>query len=250
MPGFVDVSNMSSEEVRRMGHADDDYEAPRSSQRYTPPAPQTFTADQVWALAVAADRINEGYFKEDQWMANATPPYRSKQANKAMVKEWLRTSNFVEATEADYAVGREYRNYFNTYTLKALTGNLSDFDKQALKIAQMDTFTGRNMLEFAIVSCLPSAARRDQAFNEVKREIYNSEQLAGAVGDVIIGDITVVQCRYNQNYNRFRIQARMGESFIDFWHGQELKGELRIKGKVKAVRGDKTTQLNYVKIIG
>jgi len=26
-----------------------------------------FTADQVWALAVAADRINGSYLKEDQW---------------------------------------------------------------------------------------------------------------------------------------------------------------------------------------
>ena len=26
-----------------------------------------FTADQVWGLAVAADRINEGYFKEPVW---------------------------------------------------------------------------------------------------------------------------------------------------------------------------------------
>jgi hypothetical protein len=42
----------------------------------------------------------------------------------------------------------------------------------------------------------------------------------------------------------------MGEAFVDFWFSQELKGELRIKGKIKAQRGDKTTQLNYVKLIG
>ena len=250
MPGFVDVSNMSDLEIKRLGQADDDYEDAPKRNRYTPPPPVTFTADQVWGLAVAADRINEGYFKEDLWMYNATPPFIQKKANKAMVKEWLRTQDFVEMTEADVAKGREYRNYFNSYTLKALTGNLSDFDKQALKIAQKDTFTGRDMLDFAIVSCLPSTARRDQQRNEIKREVYNSEQLTGAVGDVIVGDITVIQCRYNQNYNKYRVQARMGESFIDFWHSQELKGELRIKGKIKAVRGDKTTQLNYVKIIG
>jgi len=37
---------------------------------------------------------------------------------------------------------------------------------------------------------------------------------------------------------------------VDFWFSKELTGELRIKGKIKAVRGDKTTQLNYVKISG
>jgi hypothetical protein len=44
----------------------------------------------------------------------------------------------------------------------------------------------------------------------------------------------------------------MGESFIDFWFNSELvKGAtVRLEGKIKALRGDKTTQLNYVKIRG
>jgi hypothetical protein len=37
---------------------------------------------------------------------------------------------------------------------------------------------------------------------------------------------------------------------VDFWFGKELEGELRIKGKIKTQRGNKTTQLNYVKIVG
>ncbi len=209
-----------------------------------------FTADQVWGLAVAADRINGGYVKEDEWLPNATPPCRGREANKKMVKQWLREGAFSEATAEDIEKGREYRAHFNTYTLKALAGNISDFDKQALKIAQMDTFTGRNMLEFAIVSCLPNAARRDKERTELKREIFTSEQLIGNIGDTVVGDITVINSRFNPNYNKFKIQARMGESFIDFWFSQELTGELKIKGKIKNVRGDKTTQLNYVKKVG
>ena len=51
-------------------------------------------------------------------------------------------------------------------------------------------------------------------------------------------------------YNKFKIKARMGEAFVDFWFGKELAGDVRIKGKIKRIRGDKTTQLNYVKISG
>ena len=102
-----------------------------------------------------------------------------------------------------------------------------------------------------MISCLPSAARRDQERTELKREIYASEQLVGAVGDTIQGEISVISCRFNPNYAKFKIQARMGESFIDFWFSQELAGELKIKGKIKNVRsGTKTTQLNYVKRVG
>jgi hypothetical protein len=93
------------------------------------------------------------------------------------------------------------------------------------------------------------AARKDQQQQELRRELYASEQLLGQVGDPIAGDVTVLECRYNPNYNKFRVNARMGESFIDFWFTRALEGEVRIKGKIKALRDDKTTQLNYVKLL-
>ncbi len=210
-----------------------------------------FTADQVWGLAVEADRINSGYVKDAVWgQSDSGESKLIKQANKVMVKQWLRDNRQPSAEDAEK--GREYRNFFNTYTMKALMGGLSDFDKQALRIAQMDVFTGKNMLEFAIVSCLPSTARREQERTELKREVYSSEQLVGNVGDVIRGDIEVISSRYNVNYNKHKIVARMGEAFVDFWFSQNLdKGAVRtVQGKIKAVRGDKTTQLNFVKIRG
>jgi hypothetical protein len=208
-----------------------------------------FTADQVWACAAAADRINEGYVKVDQWMLNATPPFLAKKANKSLVKEWLRTNSFTEVTDSDYAAGRVARDHFKTYTLLALTGKMNEFQQTALKIATKDVFTGRDMYDFAVISCLPDVARRDQQQTDLKREIYHSEQLLGSIGDQITGDITVVSSRFKPEYNKFRISARMGDSFVDFWHTENINGEVRIKGKIKALREDKTAQLNYVKLL-
>jgi len=209
-----------------------------------------FTADQVWALAVAADRINDGYVKEEVVVYENNCRKVIKEANKAMVKQWLRDGMFSEATEEDMDQGRKYRAHFNTFTLKALTGQITDFEKTALKIAQKDEFTGRDLYDFAVISCLPSAARRDRERTELKREIYQSEQLVGSVGDTVVGDIEVVNCNYNQNYNKFKVNARMGESFVHFWYKDKIEGSVRIKGKIKDHRGDKTTALNYVKIVG
>ena len=208
-----------------------------------------FTAEQVWGLAVEADRINDGYLKEDLW-DTAEAGVRVKTANKVMVKQWLRDGRHPSAEDAEK--GREYRTFFNTYTLKALMGNLSDFDRQALRIAQMDEFTGKNLLEFALISCLPSSARREQERTELKRELFTSVQLNGEVGDVIRGDIEVIGCSFSQMYNKFKVKARMGEAFVDFWFGKSFdKGAtVTVQGKIKAVRGDKTTQLNFVKIKG
>ncbi len=207
-----------------------------------------FTADQVWAAACAAQRINGEYVKMDQWNYEVNPPQLLKEANKSMVKGWLRTQDFSLVTAADYEAGVKARNHFKSYTLLAIAGRLNDFQNTAMQIASKDSFTGRDMYDFAVISCLPSVADRDTARNELKRDIYASEQLIGQPGETIQGLINVVGCRYNQNYNKYRITARMGESFIDFWFSQELKGELTIKGKIKSLRGDKTTQLNYVKI--
>ena len=213
-----------------------------------------FTADQVWGLAVAADRINEGYFKEPVWSTpeDATPPKVVKDANKLLVKQWLRTNNFTAASEADIEKGREVRNYFNGFLLKQISGKINEFEQQALRIAQMDEFTGRNMLEFAIVSCLPSVMIRDQSRNELAREVRASTQLQGEVGDKIQGEIEIVKSYYSQEYNKFRITAKLVDSFVDFWYNTNIDAGSRvsIKAKIKSVRGDNTTQLNFVKRIG
>ena len=213
-----------------------------------------FTADQVWGLAVAADRVNGGYFKEPVWSTpeDATPPKVVKDANKLLVKQWLRTNNFTAASEADIEKGREIRNYFNGFLLKQISGKINEFEQQALRIAQMDEFTGRNMLEFAIVSCLPSVMIRDQSRNELAREVRASTQLQGAVGDKIQGEIEIVKSYYSQEYNKFRITAKLVDSFVDFWYNTNIDAGSRvsIKAKIKSVRGDNTTQLNFVKRIG
>jgi len=209
-----------------------------------------FTADQVWGAAAAADRINGGYLKEPVYDFDVDQKNPVKQANKVLVKKWLRENDFSQVTAADTAAGEAARNHFKSYTLLALTGQMNDFQTTAMKIAAKDVFTGRDMYDFAVVSCLPDVARRDQARTEVKREIYNSEQLVGDVGAAVVGDITVISSRFNPNFNKFKIQARMGEAFVDFWFGRALEGTVRIKAKIKNVRGDKTTQLNYVKISG
>lgn len=212
----------------------------------------SFTANQVWACAVAADRINGGYIKEDFYVLENQCQKRIHQANKMMVKEWLRTGYFSEVTAEDHAVADQCRTHFNSYTMLALRGTINDFQQTALKLAQKEEFTSRDMYDFAVISCLPEVARRDRERNDFKRDLFASEQIQGREGEAIVGDITVLSCRFNKEYNKFKITARLNESFVDFWHttNQAVGATVRVKGKIKRCRGDKTTQLNYVKIVG
>jgi hypothetical protein len=209
-----------------------------------------YTADQVWACAVAAQRINGEYLKEPVWGPSDSGEDRMiKDANKLMVKQWLRTENYSLVTAADHEQGREMRNYFNGYLLKQISGKINDFESTALRIAQMDEFTGKHLLEFAVISCLPSVMLRDQDRRDLKDAINGSTQLEGEVGDKIQGMIDVFRCDYQQAYNKFKVQARLGDSFVNFWYGSRLEGAVTIRAKIKAQRGDNTTQLNFVKVI-
>ena len=205
-----------------------------------------YSADQIWGLAVRVDRENGGYVKLPVYAE--TMDVVKTYPNKVIIKDLIREN--IQPTEEEVAAGRAVRSHFNTYTFLMLTGKINDFQRQALKIAQMDKFTGRNMLEFAIVSCLPDVERRDRARKEFMAELYASEQLQGAEGDKISGYLEVTNCRFNPNYDKFRIQGRMGESFVDFWFSRELLvgANLPIKGKIKRLRDDKSTQLNFVKV--
>ena len=209
-----------------------------------------FTPGQVWGLAVEADRINSGYIKEDVYVYENECRKLIKQANKLMVKQWLREGHV--PSDSDTEQGLAVRHYFNGFLLKQISGKINDFERQALRIAQMEEFAGNNMLEFAIVSCLPSTMRRDKETNDVSRAVRESTQLTGAVGDTVQGEVEVVKCFYSQEYNKYRITAKLVDSFVDFWYNKDLaKGDrVKIKGKIKTCRGDLTTQLNYVKMTG
>ncbi len=204
------------------------------------------TADQVWAIAVRVDRVNGGYVKLPVY--HETLDVVKTEPNKVIVKDLIR--NGYQPTEEEIEAGRAVRSHFNSYTFLALAGKLNDFQHQALGIAQLDEFHHRQMLEFAIVSCLPDVARRDRARKEFMAELYASEQIKGTEGDKISGYLTVEKCQFNHNYAKFRVQGRMGESFVDFWFGRELLvgANLPIKAKIKRLRDDKSTQLNFVRV--
>ena len=211
-----------------------------------------FDAEIVWACAVAVNRRNDGYFKEDLLEYDSRGDARiTKRANKLVVKNMLREQDYSSVTAADREEGIALRHHFTGYLLKEVAGTINDFEKTVLRISQMDELTSRNLLEFAIISCLPAAYLRDLDKQKLKREIFESTPIEGEYGDYILGDLIVVKSYYNINYDKHKITGRFGESFVDFWFKEDLAmaSTIKIKGKIKQHRPDGTTQLNYVKEI-
>jgi sulfur relay (sulfurtransferase) DsrC/TusE family protein len=205
----------------------------------------TKTACEVFAVAIAADRINEGYVKHPQYDSEGK---LSKIENKKMVYNHLFRDEQIIVTEEDYKCANLIREHFNGYLMLQLSGKINDFQRAVLKTVQIENFASTNRLEVSIVASLPKVYRSDLERQDLKEKTYQSSHI---VEDVFQGNIKVESCRYSQYYDKFRISATVDSKVIDFWYKDILDtGKIyQIKGKVKNRRDDRTTQLNYVKIL-
>ena len=258
MPGFVDVTGWTSEEVRRLGHADDADETYQPRQTWKPrakPAGVTFSADNVWGAAVAAQRINGSYVKEPVMVYDESTQSNTviKRKNRDIMHDIL--ANPAVLTVEDIAQGQECRKFLQQdITFRALKGRLTDFDSSTSKvIAVEDEFdTVKHKLELAIIACLPASQARALERQAVQDRV---RQTTGAVigqpGDKVKLTVEVIKSNYSQQWNTWYATAITADnSAVFFAYRQELvKGAKHtFVGTVKAHK-DSQTQLNRVSII-
>lgn len=260
MPGFVDVSNMTSEEVRRMGHADDydaePYQPRRTWQPRAKPAGIKHSVDNVWGAAVAAQRINGSYVKETMYKVDPETSSNTvvdKRRNRDIMLDIL--ANPALLTVEDIAQGQECRKFLQQdITFRALKGRLTDFDSSTSKVlAVEDEFdTVKHKLELAVVACLPAShARALERQDTQERVRQTTGDHVGNPGDKVRLDVEIIKSNFSQQWNTWYATAITADNCAVFFaYRQELaKGAKHtIQGTVKAHR-DGSTQLNRVSII-
>lgn len=259
MPGFVDVTHMSNEEVRRMGHADD-YDEPETwrPRARTNPVPQVGHAvSDVWAAACAAQRINDGYFKEyvyEHISENlAEPPAIVKRKNRDVMMEFLQDPTHL--TVDDVEAGEELRRWLqNDLTFRALKSNLTEFDTATQKcLAVQDRFyTVSNRYELAVVASLPNIMAKSKAREATHDRLAETTgELIGSIGDKVQLNVEVIRTVFSKNWNvNFATAVTADNRAVFFSHKKPLTvGHfITIRGTVKAHK-DGQTQLNRVSII-
>lgn len=258
MPGFVDVSGMSYEDVRRMGHADD-YDEPvgykRAPARTNTVLQVGHSVSDVWAAACAAQRVNGGYFKEFQyeWDEATGTNQLVKRRNRDVMMEFLQNPHqlLVEDVEA----GEQVRNFLEKdITFRALKSQLTDFDKSTKQcLAVTDRFyTVSHRYEIAVIAALPNSAQRTQARQNAQQRIqFARGGLIGNVGDKVTVNVEVISSFYKQQFNIYFINAITDQDQVvsfGFKEKFDVGTHITIKGTVKAHK-DNLTQLNYVKVL-
>lgn len=258
MPGFIDVTGWTSEEVRRLGHADDADETYQPRQTWKPKAKPEGTkhsVDNVWGAACAAQRINGSYVKETQYRYDEAQNTSvvAKHRNREIMQYIL--ANPAQITVEDIAQGQECRKFLQQdLTLRGLKSQLTDFDRNVAKtLAVNEEFdTARHTLELALVACLPESQKRALARQEVQSRVRQTTGgYVGAVDSKIELDVEVVSANYSQSYGIFWVTAITQDNQAVFfsYKSKLITGSwIQIKGTVKAHRDGKT-QLNRVKVI-
>lgn len=255
MPGFVDVSGMTYEDVRRMGHADD-YDAPVPIPGRRNTVLQTgHSVSDVWAAACAAQRVNGGYYKETQSKFNdATGKVEIVKArNRDVMIDFLYNPDRLLTDDVEQ--GEQCRNFLEQdITFRALKGTLTEFDKSIKAVLSVKDrfYTVSNRYELAVAACLPNSYLRSQQRQTLAERLQACKTLNETVGaKVVLSDVEILECRYSQTYNIFFVTAVTEDNVAVYFSAKEkfdIGEHLAVQGKVKAHRDNKT-QLNYVKVL-
>jgi len=209
------------------------------------------TADQVWTFAATADRINDGqYLKEDQRSSDGQCVIR--EANKAMIRRWLKDSYCGEDTPADRDLGAAARAWHRGQLLMtAIKRPLTGFEETLNRAVGLDEFALEiHQLEIATIASQIRSYRTGVA-HEQRMWGTDTTPLA-PVGAKIECQVEVVKSVYSQNYNTNYIRAVTVDTrkvvMFNYREGMDPDTVLTIKGTVKAHRED-CTQLNRVRVL-
>lgn len=256
MPGFVDVSNMSDLEIKRLGQQDEDDNDPaviahnRRSRRAATPVAR-YSPDDVWAAACAAFRINgNNYFKEDQYQFGDNAPQRTHRRNRDVMLDLL--SNPTQISASDRDSGRQCREFLQKdITFRTLKGNITDFDTAVTRCLALDQVFDSvlHRYEMAVIASLPSSWHRQLARYDLQSRLQSCTPLENKTGDKVDLSVRVLSANYSANYGIYWIKAvTEDQRAVLFSYRTKLSGDAHIRGTVKTQR-DGITQLNRVKVI-
>lgn len=202
-----------------------------------------FNADDVWAAACAAQRINGSYVK-------AVPADQKGDTNRQIVDMFLGQPDLIQ--QADRDLGEKVRLYYKGFTFKILKGiKLNDFDNTAMTIANRDVIESN--YDLAVICSLPSCYDRGVKRDTVNQRIeYANGGTIGVPGNKVrLEGAEVIKCNYSQQYNTFFVTCITKEDQVVFFALRKdvpVGQVVNIEGTIKCHRDSNTTQLNRAKV--
>lgn len=207
-----------------------------------------YAADDVWAAACQAQRLNQSYIKANDVQPEQENATKSR-ANRLIMDDLLADTSLI--TDADREQGAKVRKYFQALTFKVLKGiKLNDFLNTAMVIANREVIeTGYDV---AVIASLPSSYERSTERDAIKQRIeWAQGGFVSTVGAKTKQTVEVVKQIWSQTWNTYYITGINDKDqvlFFAYRNNIEIGSTITVEGTVKCHR-DNSTQLNRVKIV-
>ena len=239
----------------------------------------THPLQDVMALAVMAQRINNDYLTHDESVAGVygdltAPPAVKRYSNKNLMRFGMGynlpnkltdedgnplygTQNV--ADEEDLEQAQEIISYYQGLMLKALSSQVNSFEEKVLHIVQENAVS---LKDFGILASLIKSYTRSVAREEVEleqRALSADSQHIGAIGDTVEMNLTIMRMNYIQKLDCHVVNGKDKKgNLVVFFTSKDLMfkdiPQVNIRARIKrqqvsSYHSGKETVLNYVKVV-
>lgn len=206
-----------------------------------------YPADLVWAAAATAFRLNGGYRKYPEIVdGKIVAP-----TNREMVQLYLADSSHRFIEPQDYEKGRLCRRTLqNSVTMRALVGELSEWDSLTAQMTDLESVTTDYELS-VITSMLKSYDQIVIRENLDSRLAYCDHAPVGCINERMTLQGEIVRCSYSNKFNTFYITVitqTNQQVFFAYRERLNVGRNIEFCGRVKR-HGDRATQLSRVKLV-
>jgi predicted P-loop ATPase len=203
------------------------------------------TADQVWAAACAAYRVNGGYFKQPEVTDQGVI---TRPTNRELVHQYLAEPSSVTADDLEQ--GRKCRqDLLKQATMSALKNRATEWDLLTAEMAGLDTITTDYQL--SVITAMPKSHSQNLARETVdSRLAYCDSDPVGRIDERVEITGQVVRSNYSNQYNTHYVTVITDtnrQAFFAYRERIEPGANIKICGRVKR-HADRATQLSRVKI--
>jgi hypothetical protein len=203
------------------------------------------TADQVWAAASAAYRVNGGYFKQPQVTDQGVI---TRPTNRELVRQYLAEPGVV--SEDDVEQGRRCRqDLLKQATMAALRNQATEWTLLTADMAILDTIS--TDYQVSVITAMPKSHSQNLARENVDGLLaYCDSDPVGRIDERVEVVGQVVRSNYSNQYNTHYVTVITDvnrQVFFAYRERLEPGANIRICGRVKR-HADRATQLSRVKI--
>ena len=203
------------------------------------------TADQVWAAACAAHRVNGGYFKQPEVTDQGTI---TRPTNRELVWQYLDQPGAVTADDVEQ--GRKCRqDLLKQTTMAVLKNQATEWTLLTAEMAALDIIT--TDYQVSVITAMPKSHVQNLTRESTDgRLAYCETEPVGTDNQLIKVQGEVVRSNYSAKWNTFYVTMITDSNhqvFFAYREGLEPGRQVKLRGRVKR-HADRATQLSRVKL--